>query len=68
MNVFGIEVTMEMLREVSDYCMDEIWLFSVEVFEKEVKKFDLKIEAEFQERKAERERQEAIQEAKRQAK
>lgn len=59
---------MEMLREVSDYCMDEIWLFSVEVFEKEVKKFDLKIEAEFQERKAERERQEAIQEAKRQAK
>jgi hypothetical protein len=33
------------LKDVSGYPADEIWLFSVELFHKELKKFNLKLKA-----------------------
>lgn len=50
---------MEDLKVVSGYSLEQMFLFSVEVFEKEVKKFDLKLEGEYKERKAEMELQKA---------
>lgn len=61
---FGVEATMEDLRVVAGYSLSEMYLFSVELFEREVKKFDLKIEGEYRERKAEMEYQEAVEKAK----
>jgi len=50
---FGIEATIEMLVDASNYENDEIWLFSYELFCKEVTKFDMKGYAESKESEAE---------------
>jgi hypothetical protein len=52
---FGIESTIEMLVDASKYTSDEIWLFSYELFCKEVTKFDMKCYAEGKEAEAEME-------------
>jgi hypothetical protein len=52
---FGIEATIEMLVDASNYTSDEIWLFSYELFCKEVTKFDMKCYAESKEHEAEME-------------
>jgi len=48
----GIEASIEDLRESSGYSQATIWLFSVELFNKELKKFNLKIKAEVAEKEA----------------
>lgn len=48
----GIEASIEDLREASGYAQASIWLFSVELFNKELKKFNLKLKAEIAEKEA----------------
>ena len=61
---FGVESTIETLIEVSNYTIDQIWLFSAELFVKEVKKFNMKIHSERAENDVEleliRQKQEAL--------
>lgn len=59
---------MQTLSKLSNVQMDAIWLYSCELFEKEVKFFDLKIESEYQEREEERKIEEAKEKAKNAAK
>lgn len=49
-----------MLSKVSNTSIDEIYLYSAELFERQVKFFDLKIEAEYQEQEEERKIQQAL--------
>ena len=53
MMTFGTEATIENLVEVSKYTNEQVWLFSVELFCKEVKKFNMKLHAESKESEAE---------------
>ena len=63
-STFGVESTIETLIEVSNYTIDQIWLFSAELFVKEVKKFNMKIHSERAENDVEleliRQKQEAL--------
>jgi hypothetical protein len=58
---------MQTLCNISGISIDEIWLYSVELFERQVKFFDLKVESEYQEQKEESKLQEAIEKARRKA-
>ena len=51
--IFETESTILMLNEASSYTVDEIWLFSVDTFALEVKKYNLKAKAEYKEMEAE---------------
>ncbi len=55
---------MQTLSNVSKIPVEEIWLYSVELFERQVKFFDLKIESEFQEQEEELKLKRAIDKAK----
>lgn len=48
----GVEAAVEDLREASGYHQADIFLFSVELFNKELNKFNLKLKAEVAEQKA----------------
>lgn len=42
----GLSASVIHLSEVSDFCSDEIWLFTLQTFNLEVQKFDFKAYAE----------------------
>ena len=44
-NRFGFEASVEDLKDASGYDVDSIWLFSVELFHKELLKFNMKFKA-----------------------
>lgn len=50
--IVGIEASIEDLREASGYSQATILLISVELFNKELKKYNLKIKAEVAEKEA----------------
>jgi hypothetical protein len=51
--IFGVETSVILLQEFSSYSTDQIWLFSVEAFAMEVKKYNLKAKADRKEYEAE---------------
>tara|TARA_Y100000593_G_C4050910_1_gene209681 strand:- start:23 stop:295 length:273 start_codon:yes stop_codon:yes gene_type:complete len=53
LSIFGVEASVILLQEFSSYSTDEIWLFSVEAFTIEVKKYNLKAKADRKEFEAE---------------
>jgi len=57
--IFGVETSVILLQEFSSYTTDQIWLFSVEAFAMEVKKYNLKAKADRKELEAEMNFQEA---------
>ena len=43
---FGVEATIANLSEVSNFIIDEIWLFPWAIFQREVRKYDMKANSE----------------------
>lgn len=52
-SIFGVEASVLLLQEFSNYTSDQIWLFTVETFAMEVKKYNLKAKADHKEMEAE---------------
>ena len=52
MATFGVSCTIINLSEVSGYSIDEIWLFDCETLEREVRKYNMKSNADSKEMEA----------------